>query len=133
MPLYLYKNKETGETAEVFQGMNDVHEYNGPNNDEYGLWERVFLAPHSSIDTKVDPFDKGKFVASTVDKKDTYGDLFERSREASEKREKIMGKDPVKEKYYEDYSKKRGGAIHPDIQKRKLKEKLNKKGVNIEL
>jgi hypothetical protein len=132
MPLYIYKHKQTGETAEVFQRMNDVHEYNGPNNDEYGLWERVFVAPHSSIDTKVDPFDKGKFVASTVGKKDTYGDLFERSREASEKRTEILGKDPVKEQYYEDYSKSRGGAIHPDVQKRNIKKRLGKKGVDID-
>ena len=39
--------------------------------------------------------------------------MFDRSAELSEKRRKIYGKDPVKEKYYKDWSKKRKGKVHP--------------------
>ena len=82
MPLYLYENKETGEVVEVLQGMNELHQYNGIDNREKGLWRRVYVNPALSFDTKVDAFDSKSFVSSTVNKNDTYGDLFERSAEA---------------------------------------------------
>ena len=137
MPLYLYENKETGETIEVFQGMSDAHEYHGPNGKEKGLWRRVFVIPNLSSDTKLDTFNQKIFFNSTINKNDTYGNLFDRSKEASEIRaSKNGGKDPIKEKYYEDYSKKRNGKLHPAQQKEKFKQaikKANDAGINVEL
>ena len=137
MPLYLYENKETGEVVEVLQGMNDLHEYRGSNGREKGLWRRVYVNPTLSSDTKVDAFDQKSFLNSTVNKNDTYGDLFDRSKEASEARaSKNGGKDPVKEKYYADYNKKTNGKLHPQQQKEKFQETINKAskaGINIEL
>ena len=41
MPMYVYKNPETNEYREVFQGMNDKHIYS-----EDGVeWKRVFFHP----------------------------------------------------------------------------------------
>jgi hypothetical protein len=137
MPLYLYENTETGEVLEVLQGMNDTHEYHGKDGSEKGLWRRVYVNPNMSSDTKLDPFSSDSFKASTVGKNDTYGQLFERSAEASEMRAaKNGGVDPVKQKYYEDYKKKTNGKLHPSEQKDKFKktiEKANKAGINIEL
>ena len=137
MPLYLYENKETGQTVEVFQGMSDAHVYHGPDGKEKGLWSRVFVNPNLSFDTNVDPFDKKSFLNSTTNKNDTYGDLFDRSKEASEIRaSKNDGKDPIKEKYYENYSKERNGKLHPAQQKEKFKQaikKANDAGLNVEL
>ncbi len=137
MPLYLYENKETGEVLEVLQGMNDTHEYHGEDGSEKGLWRRVYVNPNMSTDTKLDPFSSDSFRASTVGKNDTYGQLFERSAEASEMRAaKNGGVDPVKQKYYDDYKKKRNGKLHPGEQKDKFKksiEKANKAGINVEL
>lgn len=137
MPLYLYENKETGEVLEVLQGMNDTHEYQGEDGSEKGLWRRVYVNPNMSTDTKLDPFSESSFRASTVGKNDTYGQLFERSAEASEMRaSKNGGKDPVKEKYYEEYKKKTNGKLHPGEQKdkfNKVMEKANKAGINVEL
>ena len=137
MPLYLYENKETGEVLEVLQGMNDTHEYQGEDGSEKGLWRRVYVNPSLSFDTKVDPFDSKSFVASTVSKNDTYGDLQNRAAEASEIRaSKNGGKDPVKEKHYSDYNRKTNGKLHPEQQKEKFKkavDKANKAGINIEL
>ena len=137
MPLYLYENKETGETIEVFQGMSDAHEYHGPNGKEKGLWRRGFVNPNLSSVTNVDQFRQISFLNSTLNKNDTYGNLFDRSKEASEIRaSKNGGKDPIKEKYYEDYSKKRNGKLHPAQQKEKFKQaikKANDAGINVEI
>ncbi len=43
--------------------------------------------------------------------------MWDASKEASEKRDKITGKDPTKEKYFKNYSKKRKGMKHPDQNK----------------
>ena len=135
MPIYLYEHKETGEVVEVFQGMMEKHEYHGSNNREKGLWRRVYVNPNLSFDTAVDPFDQKSFVNSTVNKNDTWGDLQDRSAEASERRAQKMGKDPVKEKFYADYNKKTNGKLHVNQMKEKTKaaiEKASKKGINID-
>ena len=137
MPLYLYENEETGEVLEVLQGMNDTHEYNGEDESEKGLWRRVYVNPNMSTDTKMDPFSSSSFRASTLGKNDTYGQLFERSAEASEMRaQQAGGIDPVKQKSYDDYSKMTNGKTHPNEQKEKFNkavEKANKAGLNVEL
>ena len=137
MPLYLYENKETGEVVEVLQGMKELHEYNGIDDRQKGLWRRVYVNPSLSFDTNVDAFDSQSFVSSTVNKNDTYGDLQNRAAEASEIRaSKNGGKDPVKEKHYSDYNRKTNGKLHPEQQKEKFKkaiDKADKAGIKIEL
>ena len=136
MPLYLYENKETEEVVEVLQGMSEVHEYQGECGTQKDLWRRVYVNPGLSSDTKMDAFDSKSFVASTVNKNDTYGDLQNRAAEASAIRaQKNGGKDPVKEKYYNDYKQKTNGKLHPTEQKEKFQkavEKAEKKGLKIE-
>jgi len=137
MPLYLYENKETEEVVEVLQGMSEVHEYQGECGTQKDLWRRVYVNPGLSSDTKMDAFDSKSFIASTVNKNDTYGDLQNRAAEASAIRaEKNGGKDPIKEKYYNDYKQKTNGKIHPTEQKEKFKkslEKADKAGIKIDL
>ena len=137
MPLYLYENEKTGETREVLQGMNDVHEYYGESKEDKGPWRRVYVNPNMSTDTKIDPFSKSSFIDSTVGKNDTYGQLFERSAEASEMRaQQSGGIDPVKQKLYNDYNKMTNGKLHPQQQKEKFNkaiEKADKAGIKIEL
>ncbi len=112
--IYLYKNPETGEIKEIVQGMNDVHEY-----EEDGVeWNRVFTVPQASIDTKIDPFSKNAFIDKTRNNS-TMGDMWDRSRELSDRRAQESGEgvDPVKQKYIKDYKKKRGGKDHPSFAK----------------
>jgi predicted nucleic acid-binding Zn ribbon protein len=117
MPLYIYFNSETEEYREIVQKMNDVHEYFGEKCDET-TWKRVFTAPNASIDSKMDPFNTSEFVRKTGSKKGTYGDLLDKSSELSSQRAELAGGvDPVKEKYYKDYSEKRRGAKHPSQMK----------------
>ena len=82
MPIYIYKHPETEEYIEVFQGMNDEHKY----SDDSGLeWKRVFIAPNAAMDLDANPFDRQSFVDRTKGG-GTMGDLWDRSKEMSDKR-----------------------------------------------
>lgn len=112
MPLYTYYRESTGEYRDIFQSMNDIHEYNGENGDE-GDWKRVYYSPNMSIDSSIDPSNPNDFVAKTANKKGTMGDLLDRSKELSEKRASIYGgQDPLKKSYFDNYAKERGGKRH---------------------
>lgn len=105
MPIYLYKNKDTEEVREVLQKMDEKHVYFGEDGEE---WERVWTVPNASIDSlsNCDPFDKRSHVEKTGNMKGTIGDLWNASREMSEKRaEKIGAEDPVKRKFFDKYQK----------------------------
>ena len=115
MPLYTYENPDTGETVDVLQSMNEEHSY----TDQNGLkWKRVYLIPNASVDSQIDANSSTAFIDATKNKKGTYGDLLDKSRELSEKRATTYGgSDPIKEKFFKDYSANRKGAIHPDQKK----------------
>ena len=122
MPIYVYKHPEREEYREVFQGMNDEHVYSEDDVE----WSRVFLAPNASIDNTIDPFNKQQYIDATYNKKGTIGDMMDLSSELSAKRaEKSGGLDPVKEKFYNNYSKERNGAEHPNRLKEKGYESKN--------
>ena len=109
MPIYVYKHPDREEYEEVFQGMNDEHVY-----EKDGIkWDRVFLAPNASVDSEIDPFNKRHFIDATASKKGSMGDMMDMSKELSQKRAaKRGGVDPVKQAYYDKYSKDRNGAKH---------------------
>jgi hypothetical protein len=110
MPQYIYQNPNSEEYKLVFQGINDVHEY----IDDSGLkWNRVFTTPQVSTVGAIDPFSQNDFVNKTSQKKGSYGDLVDQSKELSAKRAEQLGYDPVQNKYFDDYSKSRRGIKHP--------------------
>jgi|TARA_R100000808_G_C2097551_1_gene115747 hypothetical protein len=110
MPLYLFQHPKTEEVIEVIQKMTEPHVY----TDEEGTkWNRIFTSPNASIDTQNDGTHEG-FMKYTQNKKGTIGELWDASREASEKRNQEQGHDPVKEKHMKNYSKKRRGMKHKD-------------------
>lgn len=112
MPIYAYKHPETGEVKEILQGVNDEHSY-----EENGVkWLRVWDYTFSASSTNIDPFDERAFTRITGEKKGTVGDIMDLSKEMSEKRKKIAGHDPVKEKWEEDYAKKRNGLKPPPLE-----------------
>ena len=83
--------------------------------DENGVtWSRKWTLPNAQIDADIDPFDKTAFLQKTSSEKGTLGDLWDRSREMSERRkQKNGGKDPVKEAYKKQWSKERKGRTPP--------------------
>jgi len=110
MPLYTYEHPENGKTIDLIQSMNDKHIY----VDDSGLkWNRVFYSPQTSIDAEIDPFDKQAFKDKTNNKKGTYGDFLDKSKELSQKRKDKCGYDPIQKKFFKEYSSKRRGVKHP--------------------
>ena len=131
MPIYLFQNPNTGETKEVVQKMNDLHVY----KEDGLLWNRLFTIPQASIDTDIDPLSQNSWNEKTRNKSGTIGDLLDKSKELSDKREKIMGKDPVRENYFDNFRKTSNGAYHQDDPRKKQEadKRLKKLGVSFEV
>jgi len=118
MPTYSYIDDDTGEIYEIVQKMTDIHEYfhNGKK------LRRIYFSPNAAIDTNVNS-ERG-FIEKTRKMKGTIGDIQDFSRDLSEKRG--GDNDPVKQKYYKEYSQKRSGAKHPDISRKESIERVKK-------
>ena len=102
MPYYLFSHPETEEIREIFFHMNDEKVY----IDENGLkWKREYVVPQASIDANIDPYSSRAFVEKTK-KAGTVGELFDLSKEMSEKR---GGKknDPIKKTHEKQWKKDR--------------------------
>lgn len=128
MPIYIFANPANEEEIiEVVMSVHDEHIY-----IKDGIkWNRVWTKPTASTDTKLDPFSPKDFVRATGKGKDTYGSLLDRSKEMSIQRQDKLGYDPLKEKMYDNYSKKRGGKIdHPEKRKEKL-DKIKSEGISL--
>jgi len=112
MPFYTFSNPNSGETIDIFFHMNDEKVY----IDDNGVtWNREYYSPELNMTGKTDPWDSKQFVEKTGKTQGTVGDLLDRSAELSKERaSQNGGVDPVKEKYYNNYTKERNGAIHPD-------------------
>ncbi len=122
MPIFLYRHPKTDEIREIVQSVHEEHIY----IDEKGVkWDREFTVPTAAIDTKIDENDPQSFVKYTGTRKGKLDDLFNLSKELSEKREKKQGVDTVKEKMYEEYKNVRK-KDHPEVKKKKLKKSLEK-------
>jgi hypothetical protein len=104
MPIYIYKNPETGETKEIIQTMNEEHVYSQDGIE----WKRVYLSPNASIDTKSETPEQ--FVEKTGNMKGTLGEMMDYSEELSQKRasKSESGEDPIKRKHFDEYEKKVG-------------------------
>lgn len=124
MPIYLFSNpKNEDEVIEIIMSVHEKHEY----SKDGVKWNRVFTKPNAAIDTKWDANSPQDFVEKSAKYKGgTVKDLWDKSAELSAKREKEKGKDPVKEQYYKEYSKKHMGKDHPEVKKKKLKDRLAK-------
>ena len=119
MPLYTYIDDDTKEVFEVVQRMTEKHELiiNGK------AMRRVFEVPNATIDGKINPFDERAFVEKTARMKGgTIGGIQDYSQELSEKRGGEQ--DPLREKYYKNYEKKRKGMKHPDVRARERAVRL---------
>lgn len=111
MPIYIYEHPKTGERREVFQKMNDIHEY----SDGGVKWQRVLIPVNTSVPLAIDPFSSQDFVKKSREKNMTVGDMWDESAKLSEKRKRAKGSkgiDIVKAKAAYNYQKKTG-IRHP--------------------
>jgi len=99
MPEYLYEHPETGEQVSAWQSVHEEHVY----EIDGVIYDRVYTIPNASIDTRIDPNSASEFREKS---KGTLGDIWDQSAEASEKRTKQHGEDPVKKQFFKDYSAK---------------------------
>lgn len=118
MPLYQYICEETGEIKDLIQGMNEPHVFE-PKDGK--VWKRLFGVPEAAIDSKWDALSSKKFVEMSGKKKGTMKDIWSKSGELSQERVRIMGKDPLREKFKSDWSKERNNRPFPP----QLEAKLN--------
>lgn len=125
MPQYIYQNSK-GETREIIQSMNDIHEYFGENGDEND-WIRLYTVPTASVDAKL-PSTKKEFLEKTAKMRGTVGEMQQMSAEISEKRAQrsVTGEDPIKRSYFDNYKKERKGRKHHLDRK-----DINKNGVKV--
>ena len=111
MPRYLFQHPKTEETIEVTQGMKEEHVY----IDESGIkWNRVFTKPHAAIKNNLINADTSEqdFVRKTSEKNYSLGEMWDLSAELSQKRKRVHGNDPIKEKEKKKYEQ-RTGKKHP--------------------
>jgi hypothetical protein len=109
MPYYLFSHPETKEIREIFFHMNDEKIYIDENRTQ---WKREFVVPQASIDVNIDPHSKRAFMDKTR-KAGTFGDMFDLSKELSEKRGGTEN-DPVKKSYVKDWKKTRNLKHTPE-------------------
>lgn len=112
MPNYIYKHPKKNKYVEVIQRMTEPHVY----FDENGLeWERVFTVPQATVKQGIRHDDVNTFVNATKNMKGNVGEIHDLAEELSQKRanETDTGRDPVKDKAFDDWSNKRKGKKHP--------------------
>tara|TARA_R110000772_G_scaffold249530_2_gene363808 strand:- start:9033 stop:9383 length:351 start_codon:yes stop_codon:yes gene_type:complete len=109
MPQYIYEHPETEEIKEIVQSVHDEHVY----SEDGVKWRRVFTVPGADIDTRINAFSAKEFSDKTANKKGSYGDFLDRSKEMANKRQEKEGRDMVQTAWFDKYSKKRKGKRHP--------------------
>ncbi len=111
MPEYLFENPDTGEVITVVQGINEEHSYSEDGKE----FQRIFTIPNASIDSEVDPFSAQQFTEKTKNMKGTIGEMWDYSKELSEKRKKASGgEDPIRKQAEKKYSNKRQGMQYKE-------------------
>ena len=129
MPCYCYTCEETNETIEeIFSMKQDKPE---EITKDGKVFKRDWGAEHKCalVDGKLsslDPFAIKKAVEATGKRKGTVGDIEKLAAELSEKREKIAGKDVIKEKVFSEYTRTHGGGKlkHPQLYREANKKEI---------
>lgn len=129
MPIYIYQHPTNESIVEVFQSMKDVHEY----EDNGVKYKRLFSSPAASVDTNINPDSSKEFCNKLANKNYTVGDLWDKSKELSDKRAAREGTDPIRDKYFEKYRKEHKGQEHPHQKKEKLAALQRELGISIGL
>jgi hypothetical protein len=134
MPIYEYQHNDTGEVRPVYRPLSEYDkEYCGDEGNECGKWKKIVSRADGYVKTKLDPYNKNDFVNNLHGKNYTMGDLWDASKELSEKRAEKEGVDPVKQKYYDEYSAKRNGQKHPNQIKEETAAKLKEQGIEVKV
>ena len=111
MPVYTYINPEDPkDIVEIVQSMSDTHEYEKDGVKWDRMWEKTKFNREGS--SKIDAFDKKRFVDKTGKMTGTYGDVLDYSKELSEERKSKMGYDHEQKKFFKNFEKEKGYKHH---------------------
>ena len=125
MPLYTFESKD-GRIEDMFYTMAEVPRLGDEVTIDGIVWKRVFTKPNAAISTQSNPYSAKDFNRNLDGKKVTVGDMWDASKEASEKRAAKEGTDPIKQAYYDKYAKDRRGVIRHVNEKKEIFEKQGK-------
>ena len=107
MPIYCFEHPKTGEQKEILLGINDKHEF---VDDKDVRWNRVYSFNLCVKGGQLDPWNNKDYLRKTGEMKGTIGDMWDLSKEMSERRAKDNGGiDPIKEKKLAEDKKVRKG------------------------
>ncbi len=115
MPLYAFEQVDNPKVKEdIFFTMKECPKVSEIITDDEGVkWRRIFTLPYATIDSRIDHNNSHDFIEKTGKKKGSVGDLWDASRELSDKRAKERGGvDPVKQRHFDNYKKARHGKEH---------------------
>jgi Ni/Co efflux regulator RcnB len=133
MPNYVFAQEgNPKKVTERFYHMDEAPSIGSLITDPDGTqWRRLAVKPQASFDTHADPYSGADFVKAT-NKKGTIGDMWDRSAEmGAKRRDKEGGRDPVQQKFYDDYAKRRRGKRHPQELREEGSRRLKQKGITI--
>lgn len=133
MPNYVFARvDDPSVTQECFHHMKDAPSVGTIVTIDGVKWKRVFTKPQASFDTRVDAYSAKDYIKATA-KKGTVGCLWDRAKELSLKRaDKEGGTDPVRQRFFENYSKRRKGKKHPEQAREDGAKSLKTKGINVD-
>lgn len=135
MPNYVFcREDKPNIVKEEFYHMGEAPPIGAIIEDRDGhKWRRIATKPQAAIDTKTDPYSAKDFVKAT-NKPGTLGDLYDRAAEASARREdkEGVGCDPIQQKFFDNYAKRRKGNRHPEERRRKALKDLKAKGISVD-
>jgi hypothetical protein len=132
MPLYTFVNPDDTEvTQDIFFAMADAPSIGSIVTFEGVKWKRIAVKPQASFDTKCDPNSVDDFLKVTH-KRNSIGDMFDRSKELSMKRQEKEGVDTVQQGYLQDYSRRRRGKKHPVQRRAETVASLAKSGIKVD-
>ena|ERR1051326_6805738 len=114
--LYEFENIETKEIKEFYFPVEEAPKTGSIIEKDGEKWKRLISKNVMGVVKGTsNPVSSQQFVHDTARQKGTVGDLMDKSAEESAKRAKQSptGRDPVKDKWFENWSKKRSGKRHP--------------------
>lgn len=117
MPIYQFVcPTDEDQTCDLYYPIDNAPKIGSIVKDEDGKeWKRVFSLPEKTFDqTQINPNSALAFEKNNQDKRYTFGDVWKKSAEMSEKRaQERGGVDPIRTAWYDKYAKERKGVRHP--------------------
>lgn len=119
MPIHQFIHEESGETIDEYVPASAPAEQHSRQIRDGKVFKRVYAAPMSAIDSRIEEGSKEEFARITNKKGIKTKDMWELSEEMSKRRAEKNGVDPVKQKFYREFEKEHGVKHTGELQEEK--------------